>query len=354
MRLTDLGWNAFWKAQFSGEDQQECVPARVTEEFKGFYRVAAEGGTYLAQVTGKIRYLAEGRADFPAVGDWAAIEPRPQEGRATIAAILRRRTVLLRKAAGRAIGEQVLAANLDTVFVVASLNRELNLRRIERYLALVWESGARPVVALNKADLCSDPAAVVAEVERVVPGAAVHSMSAATGAGIEDVRRYLAPGQTAAFIGSSGVGKSTIINALNVETAQRVQPVREGDDRGRHTTTSRQLFLLSGGGIVIDTPGMRELQLWESEDGVAQAFEEIDALAEQCKFRDCRHREEPGCAVQQAIADGTLARKRLENYRKLQAELRFLERKVNVEARQAEKERIKRIHKQAKEIYKNR
>jgi ribosome biogenesis GTPase / thiamine phosphate phosphatase len=354
MSLVDLGWNASWSAQFAKEARQDCVPARVVEELKGLYRVSEEGGTYLAEVSGRMQHGAEGRMDFPAIGDWAVTKRRPGEKRAAIVAILPRATLLLRKVAGPRVSQQILAANLDTVFIVGSLNRELNLRRIERYLALAWQSGARPVIVLNKADLCGDPAAMVQAVRRVAPGAAVHSLSAVTGVGLETLHEYLASGQTAAFIGTSGVGKSTIINALAQEATQRVQPVRESDDRGKHTTTSRQLFVLAGGGIVIDTPGMRELQLWESGDGVSRAFEEIDVLAEQCRFRDCRHRGEPGCAVERAIVAGSLTRERLENRSKLEGELRFLERKGSVEARQAEKRRVKRLQKRVREMYRSR
>ncbi len=249
---------------------------------------------------------------------------------------------------------------------MTSLNQEFNLRRIERYLAVVWGSGAQPVVLLSKADLCPDVDVVRARVERVVPGAPVHSLSAASGQGLESLRQYLRPGRTAAFIGSSGVGKSTIINALAGETMLRVQPVRATDDRGRHTTTSRQLIVLRGrhtttsrqlivlpgGGIVVDTPGMRELQLWEGSAGLAQAFDDLEALVQECRFPDCRHRGEPGCAVARAIEDGALSRARLENYRKMEAELRFLETKTDLGARNAEKVRTKQLMKAQKRIYK--
>jgi ribosome biogenesis GTPase len=326
----------------------DACPHALSEESKGFYRVLAEEGEFLAQIAGRVRYHAEERSDFPFVGDWVAIATRPSEGRATIVAILPRRTILSRKMAGRAVDEQILATNLDTVFIVTSLSQEFKLRRIERYLALVWESGALPVVLLNKADLCPDAGTVCAEVERVAPGASVYSLSAATGQGLESVRQYLDTGRTAAFIGSSGVGKSTIINALIGRSAQRVQAVRLSDDRGKHTTTSRQMTVLPSGGVMVDTPGMRELQLWESDAGLAQAFEDLEALAQQCKFRDCRHRGEPSCAVAQAIEEGALARERLENHRKMEAELRFLETKTDQHGRHAERERVKRLCKAQK------
>lgn len=345
LHLKDLGWNSFFEGHFSDLRQAGLSPARVVEELKRFHRVRSEPGEYLAEIAGRVRYQAEDREDLPAVGDWVGVAPRPEEGRARIECILPRRTKLSRKVAGRGQSEQIVATNLDTVFVVSSLNRELNLRRIERYLTVVWDSGARPVVLLNKADLCADADARVADVESITLGVAVHLLSAMEGRGLETVRKYLARGETAAFVGSSGVGKSTIINALAGAQSLRVRPVREGDDRGRHTTTSRQMIFLPGGGIVIDTPGMRELQLWDSSEGVGQAFEDIVTLAQRCKFRDCSHRGEPGCEVEAAILNGLLERERLENYRKLEAELRFQERKLDPRVEREVKEQWKRIHK---------
>jgi len=349
--LVDLGWNSFFENAFLDLDDSALMPVRVVEEFKGIYRVRGSR-EYTAQIAGKIRYLAKAREDFPAVGDWVTIT-LAKEGQARIECILPRKTKLSRKVAGRELSEQVVAANVDTVFLVSSLNREFNLRRIERYLTVVWDSGATPVVLLNKADLCVDAEAQAREVENIAPGIPVLLMSAIQGTGVESVRSYMPRGQTAAFVGSSGVGKSTIINALSGATLLRVQPVREDDDRGRHTTTSRQMIFLPGGGIVIDTPGMRELQLWESEKGLSRAFEDIAALAENCKFRDCAHGGEPGCTVETAILEGQLGFERLENYRKLQAELRFQERKADPEMARQEKERWKKIHKAMRHKHRN-
>ncbi len=342
--LEELGWDSFFEDNFEEFKQIALTPARVVEEFRGFYRVRSANAEHLAEISGKLQHQAVARADFPAVGDWVAIVARAGERRATIEHILPRKTKLARKVAGRETREQIVATNLDVVFVVSALNREFNLRRIERYLSMVWESGARPVVLLNKADLCPDATERVSEVEGIGLGTSVHLLSAVEKTGLDLVRAYLAPGTTSAFVGSSGVGKSTIINGL-ADAALRVQPVREQDDRGQHTTTSRQMIFLTGGGIVIDTPGMRELQLLNHEQGVEQAFEDIATLSQNCKFRDCGHHGEPGCAVEGAVQRGELAPDRVQSYRKLLAELNFQERKTNpVVARQV-KEKWKKIHK---------
>jgi ribosome biogenesis GTPase len=348
-QLKDLGWNSFFASHFeeleqTGLNQTRLAPARVVEEFKGLYRVRSARAEYLAEIAGKLQHQAAGREDFPAVGDWVAIIARPQERRARIEHVLPRRTKLVRKVAGRGMSEQIVATNLDTVFVVSALNREFNLRRIERYLTIVWESGARPVVLLNKADLCPDAAVLAADVESIALGTPVHLLSALEKTGLDAVRSYLAAGTTAAFVGSSGVGKSTIINRM-ADASLRVQPVREHDDRGQHTTTSRQMIFLSGEGMLIDTPGMRELQLWDHEEGAAQAFQDIASLAQGCKFRDCGHQGEPGCVIADAIQRGELSLERLENYRKLLAELHFQERKMNPVVARQDKEKWKKIHK---------
>ncbi len=343
IRLKDFGWNSFFQGHFEGFKRSDLVAARVVAEFKGFYRVRAAQGECLTEIAGKIQHQAAGREDFPAVGDWVAILARPEEARARIEYILPRKTKLSRKVAGRELTEQIVVTNLDIVFVVSSLNREFNLRRMERYLTMVWDSGALPVVLLNKADLCSD-AACAAEVENIALGTPVHLLSALAKIGLGTVQEYLAGGTTGAFVGSSGVGKSTIINRL-ADAALPVQPVRAQDDRGQHTTTSRQMLFLPGGGIVIDTPGMREIQLWKNEEGAERAFDDIATLAQGCKFRDCAHHGEPGCAIESAIDRGSLPLERLENYRKLLAELRFLERKMDPEVARQDKEKWKKIHK---------
>ena len=350
--LVNSGWNSFFEKNFVELDHPTLVPARVVEQSRGMYRVRGVRGEYAAQIAGKIRYLAQIREDFPAVGDWVAIVPT-DEDQARIECILPRRTNLSRKVAGRELSKQIIAANVDTVFVVSSLNREFNLRRIERYLTIVWDSGASPIVLLNKADLCPDAGAQGNEVQNIAPGVPVLLLSALQGTGVESVQNNISPGETAAFVGSSGVGKSTIINALSGEVSLRVQPVREDDDRGLHTTTSRQMIFLPGGGMVIDTPGMRELQLWDSEEGLSRAFEDIEVLAESCKFRNCAHGGEPGCAVEAAIREGLLIPEHLESHRKLQAELRFQQRKADPELARQEKEKWKKIHKAMRHKHRN-
>lgn len=341
MNLMELGWNADFQAEFDKLSRPEFVPARVSSVMKGHFRIWSAGGERLAKVAGKLLFQAKCSGDLPAVGDWVAIEARGGESRAIIHNVLQRRTAISRKIAGRAAEEQIIAANVDVVFIVSALNHEFNLRRLERYVVLVWDSGARPVVLLNKADLCDEVTIRVAEAELIAPGADVHAISAEEGAGFEVVFEFLRPGRTCAFIGSSGVGKSTIINRLLGHEVQSTLPVRDHDDRGRHSTTSRQMFLLSSGGLVIDTPGMRELQLWGAEAGLSTAFDDIDELAAQCRYRDCTHEAEPGCAVRSAVEEGILDGARLANFLKLRSEQAFLERKVDIHAAQKAKARAR-------------
>jgi ribosome biogenesis GTPase len=304
----------------------------VTIQNRGLYVVAGDDGELEAELTGRLRHEA-GSGELPAVGDWVALRPPVGDGRASIAAVLPRRTKLSRKAAEREPEEQVLAANVDVIFLVTSLNRELKLRRLERYLATAWESGASPVILLTKSDLADDPEPIRAEVEAIAFGVAVHVLSSLTGEGIDELPPYFEGHRTGVFLGSSGVGKSTLINALAGDELQATAAIRESDDRGRHTTTRRELLLLPDGGIVIDTPGMRELQLWESDEGMDTAFADIAELTARCRFSDCSHRREPGCAIKQALADGSLDRARWDSYTKLQRELFALEVKLDKKLR---------------------
>ncbi|MEX0272535.1 ribosome small subunit-dependent GTPase A [Leptolyngbyaceae cyanobacterium UHCC 1019] len=345
MNLEQLGWSDRYAHSLKPYCEQTFAVGRVAVEYRQTYLLYTEQGEQLAEVSGKLRHQTTDLQDFPAVGDWVVIQSRPTDHRATIHAILPRMSKFSRKVAGSKTEEQVIAANVDTVFLVSGLDGDLNLRRIERYLILAWESGANPVIVLNKADLCLQVAQQVAAVEAIAIGVPVIALSAAQQQGMDALQPYLQSGQTIALLGSSGVGKSTIANQLNGEPIQTVQAVRQGDDRGKHTTTHRQLILLPSGALMIDTPGMRELQVWSGTEGLPETFPEIETLAQQCHFRDCQHQQEPGCAVQQALVDGHLDQGRFLNYQKLQRELHYLTRKQDQRAALAEKERWKKIHK---------
>src|SRR4051812_6992393 len=331
--LEDLGWTPHFAAAFDALAVAGVVPARVSLEHTHIYRVLTAEGEHLARVSGKLRHAASGRADFPAVGDWVALETPAGGGDARIRAVLPRVSRFSRRAAGNPTEEQVVAANIDVVFLVSGLDGDFNPRRIERYLVTAWESGASPVIVLNKSDLVDRAQEMVEEIAALAQGVPVHAVSAKQLESIEQIRSYVARGRTAALLGSSGVGKSSIANALLGEDRLRTHEVRESDSRGRHTTTGRQLVLVPGGGILIDTPGMRELQLWETGEAVAGAFADIDALAENCRFRDCRHAGEPGCAAAAAVAAGMLPAERLESFRKLQDEQAHQHRQQDERAR---------------------
>ncbi len=346
MNLHDLGWTDSHQTDFEPHAAAGLVPARVSEQHRGAYVVLAEQGELRADLAGRLSHGAAGAGELPAVGDWVAVAPRSDEGAATIQAVLPRRTKFSRKVAWAAAEEQVLAANIDTVFLVTSLNEDFNLRRLERYLTLAWESGAQPVIVLTKADLCDDVEGRVLAVEAISFGVPVHAISSSTGAGLDLVRSHLAPGRTIALLGSSGVGKSTLVNTLAGREVLAVQEIRESDGEGRHTTTHRQLVLLPEGGLVLDTPGMRELQLWESSEGLGETFADVEELAARCRFGDCAHRTEPGCAILAALEDGTLEEERWTSYQKLQRELEHLERRLD---KRAQSEARKRWAKQGAE-----
>lgn len=345
--LQDFGWSAFFESHFQAYAAQGYSVGRVALEHKQFYQVYTAGEDLLAEITGKLRHEAAGRADLPAVGDWVVIRPRPEEGRATIHAVLPRRSKFTRKTAGERTEEQIVGANIDTVFLVTSLNQDYNPRRIERYLIVAWDSGANPVVVLSKADLCEDAEERVEEIQAVAAGAPIHVVSVVGQEGLEALAPYFQCGQTVALLGSSGVGKSTLINHLIGQDRQRVREVREHDDRGRHATTHRELILLPTGGLVLDTPGMRELQLWDGEGGLHLAFDEIEALATRCYFSNCQHQSEPQCAIREALAAGMIDAARYHNYEKLQRELDYLARKQDISAQISEKKKWKKLTRMA-------
>ena len=344
MQLAELGFGEPFKTAFDAMDDGTLVAARVSAEHKGSLELLAEGRNLRARPSGRLRHHAQGPEDLPAVGDWVAVRPLA-DGGGTIEAVLPRRTLLLRRRAERAASAQVIASNLDTVFLLCSLNRDFNLRRLERYIALVWESGAQPVVLLSKADLCPDASGYREAAMGLAVGVPVHALSALTGEGLAALAPYLAPAKTIALLGSSGAGKSTLLNALLGQTSQRTSEIRHSDGRGRHTTTFRQLVPLPDGALVIDTPGMRELGLWDAATGLDATFEEVEAWTRDCRFADCRHESEPGCAVQRALETGQLDPNRLANYQKLQRELAYLERQRDAQARLAHAQAERRIWK---------
>jgi ribosome biogenesis GTPase / thiamine phosphate phosphatase len=332
LNLHDLGWDEGFAASLGPHDN--CIPGRVSAQHRGGYDVLTERGELRVRLAGRLRHEAITAADLPAVGDWVALREE------TIHAVLPRRSAFMRKAAWSPTEAQVLAANLDTVFVISGLDGDFNLRRLERYLTLAWESGATPALVLTKADLCEDVGGALLEVEQVALGVPAHVVSNVTGEGLEELQRYLGPARTIALLGSSGVGKSTLANRLLGEELQATKAIAE-DGRGRHTTTSRQLIRLPGGALLVDTPGLREIQLWDADDGIQEAFADVDELAANCRFNDCAHMREPGCAVQEAIDEGRLPRERLQSYRTLQRELRRLAMKQD--ARLRSEERKKRV-----------
>lgn len=350
MQLEHLGWNSLFSSSMTPHFARGLAPGRVLLAAHEIYRVGTSEGELRAELTGSLRYRAASALDLPAVGDWVALSTFPGDEQGVIDAVLPRRSALVRRAAGAASEPQLIAANVDTVLIVTSANQDLNLRRLERYLAFVEEGGARPAIVLSKIDLSDNPELLADELRRAGRSAPIIATSAATGAGLSDLAPLLGPGQTVALVGSSGVGKSSLVNRLLGRERQAVSEIRAGDGRGRHTTTQRELVPLPGGALLLDTPGLRELGLWEGGESLEAVFDDITLLATSCRFGDCEHQSEPGCAVRRAVERGELEAGRLESFHKLRREQQYLEDRQQGGAAYAEKKRWKEVHARLRKI----
>jgi len=344
-RLAALGWDAGWATAFdavarSYDSGPSISPARVVAEHRDRYIITAADGDHSAVLAGRVRHELESREELPAVGDWVGVSSGTGDGTAVVRFVVPRRGAFVRKSAGDTTDAQVVAANVDTAVIATALPGDLSSRRLERYLTLAWESGATPLVVLTKADLSDDVGAAVAEASLSAPGVEVIAISTLTDEGVAALLARLLPAQTAVLLGSSGVGKSTLVNRLSGVDRLRTSAVDE-NGRGRHTTTHRELVRLANGALLIDTPGMRELQLWSADAGLGSAFADVEAFASSCRFRDCAHGGEPGCAVLEAVERGDLAADRIEHWHQLRRELAYLERKQDELATAQARSRMK-------------
>ena len=323
-RLIQLGWDQFFSNAFEEIEESDLEPARVSIEHNHLFRVYTASAELLANVSGRLIHAASEPSALPSVGDWVAIRNN-SDGPAQIREILPRKSCFARKAAGDKTKKQIVASNIDTVFLVSGLDHEFNSKRVERYLVAARDSGAKPVIVLNKGDLDKDQTASLDELKTVAPNIPLHVTSCVDNRGIDDLAQYLLHGKTVALLGSSGVGKSSLINQLLGYNRQSTQTVRVRDSRGRHTTVHRELLVHPTSGVIIDTPGMRELRLWDASESLDATFDDLSSLAEQCRFRDCQHETEPGCAVKTAVEQGQIPVSRLAHYRKLRSEQKQLD-----------------------------
>lgn len=351
MSLEIYGWNEYWQAQFS-ESNHQLKPGRIIRQHRQLYHLVGENGEYEASLSGRYLHQLTDSREYPTVGDWVAFDPVPNEEKGVIQRLLSRRSAFVRNTPGEKTEAQVVAANVDKIFLVSALDEDFNLRRIERYLTEVWESGATPVIILNKIDKCDDPDLYSDQVGEIALGVDIVSLSATENIGFEQLQRFLKPKQTIALLGSSGVGKSSIINRLLGYDKMKVSEISDEKSKGRHTTTHRELTVLDNGTILIDTPGLRSIRLWADEDSLDQSFADIDQLARDCRFVDCEHGTEPGCAVKAALDDGTIDQKRFNNYLKMRRELASLERRKSDLGRHLDKVRGKKFAQRRKEVKK--
>jgi ribosome biogenesis GTPase / thiamine phosphate phosphatase len=340
MELRKIGWDNYFEERFKEYGDKGFYPGRISSEHRNLYKIFTEKGEMTGDISGKMRYQAEESGNYPAVGDWVVISFIEGEDKVVIHDILPRKSKFSRKIAGTNTKEQIAAANIDTVFLVNALNNDFNLRKMERYLIVAWESGAVPVIILSKADLCEDVYEKLNAVERIAVGVTIHVVSSLKREGLTCLNKYFENNKTVVLLGSSGVGKSTLINELLGENLMDTGDISAFMDKGKHTTTHRQLIVIPEGGVVIDTPGMRELQLWDGNEGISDAFEDIEILSRSCFFVDCKHKNEPKCAVKKALSEGTLTQGRFENYIKLQKEIKYIEEKQkNLERLASKKQR---------------
>ncbi|MBC8376485.1 MAG: ribosome small subunit-dependent GTPase A [FCB group bacterium] len=346
MSLEDYGWDETWAEKLAQAEDNRGIPARVISAHRSEYKVHTGETDISAKAAGRLYHAPFRQTELPAVGDWVVVDDTDVSGKAIIRGVLPRKSTFSRKVAGKNSNEQVMATNLDTVWIVSTFGTDLNPARLERYVALVVESGARPVIILAKADLEELTEPIIESIQERIPNVPIYAVSAKAQTGLNNLSQYIAPGQTIALLGSSGVGKSTLINHFVGHELLHTAKVREKDGKGRHTTTHRELIFLPTGGLLLDTPGMRELQLWQQDDNLDKSFSDIDDIAVECRFSDCSHETEPGCAVIASVESGDLSEERFNNYRKLKKELTYLERKVDAGAERAEKERWRAVSKE--------
>lgn len=349
--LEKFGWNSFFENQLRNCDKQLTI-GRVCSQHRTGYIVLTQFGEIQAELCGRLSHHGT-KIDFPTVGDWVGLEEVHSDGVSLIDFVFQRKTQLVRKQAGKQNAPQLIAANVDTVFLLSSFNEEFNIRRLERYLSVVYESGAKPVIVLTKADVCQDTSAIMESATTALPFVEIIPISSVKRENLDALTAHLTSGNTVACVGSSGVGKSTLLNTLMQDDLQATLPIRDTDAKGRHTTTHRELFQLPSGALFIDTPGMRELQIWEAQSGIEVAFEDVVLLSNGCKFRDCAHANEPGCAILSALESGELDAKRYKSFLKLKREDEFMERKNNKTQQIEEKEKWKKLSKMQRQTRKS-